>query len=833
MLVAIAEASRSPDKSIYLQIPENLRVSKTLVLCPPGLIDNWMDELLTWVPGDILGDFRKIDAAVKLMKDRLRTINDWYHEGGVLIMGYEMLRMLVLNRPTKTRPAPLSDEQHDQIRQQLLDGPNTIIADEAHRMKNANSSIARSTAQFKSTSRIALTGSPLANNVEEYHTMIDWVAPNYLGPAVEFRAKYVEPIQQGLWNDSSTAEKRKSLKMLGVLKEDLAPKVHRADMSVLRHDLPPKKEFVITIPLTDLQVKAYIIYVRSMVQGNAYDTTRTGEIKQTTLWHWLTILSLLCNHPDCFNSKLNERKQEARKGINAAEDAFSSGDKTEEDAMIDDFNIWKVGVTQDLVNEVTKLFKEEAGDLKAIDLSNKVKILCQILDASKLVGDKVLVFSQTLKTLDFLENLCKSQGRKMSRLDGKTTMGKRQGLIKDFNKGDAEVYLISTAAGGLGLNITGANRVVIFDFKFNPIMEEQAVGRAYRIGQLKPVFVYRFVIGGTFETTVLNKTIFKMQLASRVVDKKNPLAYAKRKVGDFLFEPKEVEQKDLAEFKGMDVVLDSVLASQTESNTIRAIVQSDTFERDDEDKLTAEEEKEVKQLWIDEQLKRSNPAAYSELLLSRSQLEHRTGPAMQPNLSTIPSNTVRPQQPNQTGATYLPRGVVGGTPIRPPIANALPSVARPSTTVKPKDIDNKTCHKTPETEKLPLSQNVSPKVPISGSIRKGLASALLKQAEHAETFSGISSASALDFEQLTTILSRKIATTVAGLATPPTRENIDALLQKATLVLQNDRVKCQSLFSGQISLDSFARSIFQPSPLRSSSSNDSRGKIHHSEMSCV
>jgi hypothetical protein len=373
--------------------------------------------------------------------------------------------------------------------------------------------------------------------------------------------------------------------------------------------------------------------------------------------------------------------------------------------------------------------------------------------------------------------------------------------------------LISTAAGGLGLNITGANRVVIFDFKFNPIMEEQAVGRAYRIGQLKPVFVYRFVIGGTFETTVLNKTIFKMQLASRVVDKKNPLAYAKRKVGDFLFEPKEVEQKDLAEFKGMDVVLDSVLASQTESNTIRAIVQSDTFERDDEDKLTAEEEKEVKQLWNDEQLKRSNPVAYSHLLVSRSQLQHRTGPVMQPNLSVIPSNTVRLQQPNQTGATYLPRGVIVDTPPRPPITNALPSVAKPSTTAKPKDIDNKTRHKTPETEKLPLSQNVSPKVPISGSIRKGLASALLKQAEHAETFSGSSSESALNFEQLTTTLSRKIATTVAGLATPTTRENIDALLQKATLVLQNDRVKCQSLFSGQISLDSFARSIIQPSHL--------------------
>ena len=81
------------------------------------------------------------------------------------------------------------------------------------------------TSHFKSRIRIALTGSPLANNVAEYHTMIEWVAPNYLGPAVEFRVKYVEPIEAGLFSDSSSTERRKSLKMLGVLKEDIAPKV--------------------------------------------------------------------------------------------------------------------------------------------------------------------------------------------------------------------------------------------------------------------------------------------------------------------------------------------------------------------------------------------------------------------------------------------------------------------------------------------------------------------------------------------------------------------------------------------------------------------------------
>jgi SNF2 family DNA or RNA helicase len=107
-----------------------------------------------------------------------------------------------------------------------------------------------------------------------------------LGPIVEFRSKYVEPIQAGLYQDSTPYERRTSLKMLGVLKEDLGPKVHRADMSVLRNDLPPKKEFVITVPLTAIQRKAYSIYVRSMIAGSAYERTKSGEITQTTIWHW-------------------------------------------------------------------------------------------------------------------------------------------------------------------------------------------------------------------------------------------------------------------------------------------------------------------------------------------------------------------------------------------------------------------------------------------------------------------------------------------------------------------------------------------------------------------
>jgi len=580
-----------------------------------------MDELLIWAPPKILGEYRKFDSTLKAKEVRLDAIETWYNNGGVLIMSYDMFRKLVHNNSTQKTAALLDEEEHAQVLEHLLRGPNIIIADEAHKMKNAEASITQAAVQFRSSSRIALTGSPLANNVVEYHTMIEWIAPNYLGPITEFRAKYAEPIQQGSYSESTPWERRQARKMLGVLREDLAPKVHRADISVLRKDLKPKTEFVITVPLTKLQHQAYSIYVRSML-GNDHEVTKDGQVQLSTLWHWLAILSLLCNHPACFKAKLSERKDDAEKKIrrkSRSELAAPRASTSEDDDGVGDVAVWKVGVSEELIRQEMALFNKFGSAVEEFYSSNKVKLLLQILDASKAVGDKVLVFSQSIQTLNFLEDLCKRTRRKYARLDGSTKMSSRQGLTKDFNTGDTELYLISTTAGGIGLNLPGANRVIIFDFKFNPVNEEQAVGRAYRIGQQKPVFVYRFVAGGTFEESIHNTAVFKMQLASKVVDKKNPVAWAKKKTGDFLFEPKTVKQQDLSEFKTMDpFVLDKILDSQEQDSTICAIVMTETFERHDHEVLTAEELQEVEQLVSDEKLKRSNKPAWDALVKKRA-----------------------------------------------------------------------------------------------------------------------------------------------------------------------------------------------------------------------
>ncbi|KAG5293385.1 SNF2 family helicase/ATPase [Histoplasma capsulatum G186AR] len=601
LLVTIANAAASDDRRVRNQIPEALRRSRTLVLCPSSLIENWWEELLMWTPSDSqtsrnIGPFRKILPTLQL-EERLDGIASWYMDGGILLMSYDIFRALILNKATKIRPSALDRKTHETVRKHLLEGPSIIVADEAHKLKNRNAGVAEACREFTSKSRIALTGSPLANNLSEYYAMIDWIAPGYLGDFIQFKAKYIEPIQEGLYADSSQWERRQSLKKLQVLKKDIDPKLNRADISVLKGSLPPKVEFVITVPLTPLQEQAYNTYVAALAANN-------DNVGNPKLWDWLSILSLLCNHPGCFMEKLRDRS----KGFQKPPSSRVSPDSDSE--IPEDPSIPQVLLSSEVLARIEKDFPTGM-DMWSLELSHRAQVADQIIERSIAAGDKVLLFSHSIPTLNYLELVLKQAKRSYSRLDGKTPIATRQIATKNFNSGfDSQVYLISTRAGGLGLNIPGANRVIIFDFQFNPTWEEQAVGRAYRLGQLKPVYVYRFLAGGTYEDVMHNRAVFKTQLAFRVVDKKNPIRWASKNISDYLFSPKFVPQKDLSEFKGKDpAVLDRILAGQ---KNIRKIALTETFQREDNDQLTPEEEKAVQEELDDERLKRNDPVAWAK-----------------------------------------------------------------------------------------------------------------------------------------------------------------------------------------------------------------------------
>ncbi len=550
LLATIAEAAKSYKPEISGQIPRRLKKCRGLILCPPTLVDNWADEFNIWVPPDTVGRLYILDSRILEIASRLQLVATWYEKGGVLLASYAIFRELVLNRVSR-----LSSAQHTQVKKHLLEGPSVIIADEAHLLKNPQSATAQAASKIVSQSRIALTGSPLANNLEEYHSLIGWVAPGYLGPLVEFRARYIEPIQEGLYQDSTEAEIRKSLTMLAVLKADLAPKVCRADISVLKSDLTSKTEFVIGVPLTSLQQAAYNTYVRSTASvagGNA------------GLFDHLSMLVLLCNHPQIFLAKLQDRESRIQEA-EAPDPVTGERSVTPPlDTALDlgEVSVPKLGLSEQHIGEQVSLLQAVA-ELDSPDHSYKMLLLEQILDAAAAAGDKTLVFSHSLPTLEYVERRFKLRRRSYSRLDGSTTMSKRQDMAKSFNKDKRDIYLISTRAGGLGLNLPAANRVVILDFGFNPAWEKQAIGRAYRLGQRKHVFVYRFTAMGTYEATILNRTQFKTQLAFRVVEKRNAARSAQKDMNEYFFQYKHPAHKDLSHFKGKDpLVLDKVLASR-------------------------------------------------------------------------------------------------------------------------------------------------------------------------------------------------------------------------------------------------------------------------------
>ena len=563
LMVALSEAARSPNRNIYEQVPPTLRESRTLVLCPPVLVENWWDEFILWVPqprSENIGEVRKVSSSL-VMTERLDQIYTWSKEGGVLLIGYDAFKGLVNNRPrlaakAQAKKPPLDESEHSRVKEALIGSANLVIADEAHFFKTTSTAINLAINQIRTKSRIALTGSPLNNNLEEYYNLIDWIAPNYLGTRTEFKATYEEPIREGLYRDSTRSQKRTSMKKLRALELEMGPKVHRASAAVLQNDLKGKSEFLVVVALTGLQEEAYNIYVRNMRMAS-----RENEPQVTTLWTWLDVLQLLCNHPKCYWEKLHELKVNKK---NSKSTQFEQGIlASEEDATLPNEATSKAALCQ-IIEESKSIFENLTQPLEALCLSNKMRVLMQILDFADAAHDKVLVFSHRIATLDYIVDQLAKVSKVYARIDGTLDANKRQQISKDFNMGNVNICLISTKAGGTGLNFHGANRVVIMDEGFNPTWEQQAIGRAYRIGQQKPVYIYRLQAAGTFEGVIQNQGVFKEQLATRVVDKKNPTRSATKGTGAYLFPPKPVEQDDLTGSLGKDpLVLDRLLSDQT------------------------------------------------------------------------------------------------------------------------------------------------------------------------------------------------------------------------------------------------------------------------------
>ncbi|XP_054711229.1 transcriptional regulator ATRX homolog [Uloborus diversus] len=544
----------------------NDRVSKkiktAMVVCPYNTILNWANEFEMWLE-NTEGNIQVHQfAAAKDNWTRLDILKWWKREGGVLIISYDIMRRLVAGPVTKKGKSKQKNQK--QFHQLLIDpGPDIVVCDEGHILKNVSSAISRAMAPMKTQRRIVLTGTPLQNNLQEYHCMLSFVKPHLLGTAKEFRNRFVHPIQNGQYENSTQYDVKLMKKRTHILHKLLDGCVQRCDYSSLTKFLPPKHEFVISVKLSEVQIKMYRHYLDHV------SNVSNSNTKGATLFQDLSYLRCIWTHPHICRSNfqraehrrmLNDWKDEAEEEdesfINDSSEeevksTSESGSDEKESSGDEVVKKYKTRSRRDKDDEIGEAPEEEVEEAKQwfdsyitpedrfkLNLSGKMILLIEILKECEVIGDKVIVFSTSLLTLDMIEDILSGddaaeemdqenlsgswiKGRDYFRMDGSTSADFRKSYIDMFNNPEnerARLFLISTKAGGLGTNLVGANRVILLDASWNPSDDMQAIFRVFRFGQKKPVYIYRLLAQGTMEEKIYDRQITKLSLSFRVVD---------------------------------------------------------------------------------------------------------------------------------------------------------------------------------------------------------------------------------------------------------------------------------------------------------------------------
>ncbi|XP_023260466.1 transcriptional regulator ATRX-like [Seriola lalandi dorsalis] len=543
-------------------LSRNLKFRTALVVCPLNTILNWVSEFKKW-QGTMGKDTVKVTelATIKHPSERLGALQSWQRDGGVLIIGYEMYRILSLGQKIN------NEQWKTELKSILVDpGPDIVVCDEGHILRNDASNISKAMNAVTTRRRVVLTGTPLQNNLIEYHCMVNFIKKNLLGSLGEFRNRFINPIQNGQCADSTPRDVRIMKRRAHVLHAMLAGCVQRRDYSELTQFLPPKHEYVLAVRVSPLQYKLYRHYldhvagVGSMVNA-AKIRTRANLFKD------FQVLSRIWTHPWCLQlsyvSKIKKGHFEKKNQVKAAallrnedvtlpESGLKENEGTEETNPNNSTMVSAAVSKGALVVEgekATTSSKSQSADegwyknllsdvdAKILEHSGKMVLLFEILRMAEDLGDKVLVFSQSLISLNLIEDFLQASHNARSpssskagswiknidyyRLDGSTNATYRKKWADHFNSAAnvrGRLFLISTRAGSLGINLVAANRVIIFDASWNPSYDIQSIYRVYRFGQLKQVCVYRFLAQGTMEEKIYDRQVTKQSLSYRVVD---------------------------------------------------------------------------------------------------------------------------------------------------------------------------------------------------------------------------------------------------------------------------------------------------------------------------
>ncbi|CAL4061368.1 unnamed protein product, partial [Meganyctiphanes norvegica] len=550
----------------------NNHISRVMVCCPVNTVYNWVAEFKNWLKGGRMCPFDVVECvSAKDLWGRAYRLDDWWKEGGVMIMGYDMFRNLSNEKNKKYK-----GKMKEIFQKALVNpGPDIMVCDEGHILKNEKTALSKAIVTIETRRRIILTGTPLQNNLSEYHCMVQFVKPSLLGTLKEFRNRFVNPIEAGQCADALPRDVRRMKRRAHILHNMLEGCVQRFDYTVLKPFLPPKFEYVLSVQVAPTQEKLYRYYLDNLAQGGP----KKGG---SGLFVDFGNLSRIWTHPKLIEPKIKSAIKKNMKqnfNVNYSETVLPSEmSGTTEHA---DVKVGWLRTPTDAIQhgDTPKTTKQNLTSLRHLSklLTPNIRYECNTL------GDKVLVFSQSLLALDMIEEFLAliDQGeldfpnhdesmpltykywkkeRDYLRLDGSCNPDYRKNMCKDFNRASNErcrLFLISTRAGGLGINLVAANRVIIFDSSWNPSHDTQSIFRVYRFGQKKPCYVYRFVAQGTMEEKIYSRQVTKESTSMRVVDEHQIKRYFN--MGDlqelYSFTPAEGDKRDIP-----DVPQDRLLA---------------------------------------------------------------------------------------------------------------------------------------------------------------------------------------------------------------------------------------------------------------------------------
>ncbi|MFD9410752.1 SNF2-related protein [Streptomyces sp. NPDC059989] len=400
------------------------RPEPTLVVCPASLLGNWQREIEKFAPG----------TPVRRFHGGSRSLDDLTScAGGFVLTTYGTMRT----------SAPLLAEQ----------SWGMVVADEAQHVKNPHSATAKALRTLPAPARVALTGTPVENNLSELWALLDWTTPGLLGPLTAFRARHARPVEHQQEEDGGNEA---AVARLSALVRPFLLRRKKSDPGIAP-ELPPKTETDHPVSLTREQAS---LYQAAVEEAMAVIESSEGMERRGMIMKLLASLKQICNHP-------------------------------------------------------AQYLKEEQPRIP--HRSGKLALLDELLDTILAEGGSVLVFTQYVTMARLIERHLSARGISHQLLHGGTPVARREELVDRFQAGEVPVFLLSLKAAGTGLNLTRAGHVIHYDRWWNPAVEEQATDRAYRIGQTQPVQVHRIIAEGTVEDRIAEMLEAKRALADAVL----------------------------------------------------------------------------------------------------------------------------------------------------------------------------------------------------------------------------------------------------------------------------------------------------------------------------